>query len=42
MKISQGLYHGVIVTLDTEIHGKIWVNINNDGNYNATVVTNHW
>lgn len=37
---SDGLYHGVIVTLDTEIHGKIWVNVNNDGNYNATVVTN--
>lgn len=37
---TDGLYHGIIVTLDTEIHGKIWVNINNDGHYNATVVTN--
>lgn len=37
---DEGLYHGVIVSLDTEIHGKIWINVNNDGNYNATVVTN--
>lgn len=37
---SDGLYHGILVTLDTNIHGKIWVNINNDGHYNATVVTN--
>lgn len=37
---NDGIYHGVIVTLDTDIHGKIWVNVNNDGNYNATVVTN--
>ncbi|WP_299217295.1 hypothetical protein [uncultured Dokdonia sp.] len=37
---SEGLYHGVFVTLDTEIHAKIWININNDGQYNATVVSN--
>ena len=36
---SEGLYHGVIVTEDTQFHGKIWVNIGNDGNYNATVET---
>jgi len=37
---SEGIYHGVFVTLDTEIHAKIWININNDGFYNATVVSN--
>lgn len=41
---NRGLYHGIIVSLDTgnkdRPHGKIWVNVNNDGNYNATVVTN--
>ena len=37
---SEGLYHGVFVTLDTDIHAKIWININNDGYYNATVVSN--
>lgn len=39
-KTSEGLYHGVFVTLDTEIHAKIWININNDGHYNATVISN--
>ncbi|MFT5892255.1 MAG: hypothetical protein ACI9Y7_002365 [Dokdonia sp.] len=37
---SEGLYHGVFVTLDTEIHAKIWININNDSQYNATVISN--
>ncbi|WP_299762048.1 hypothetical protein [uncultured Dokdonia sp.] len=41
---SEGLYHGVIVTVEPgqsdNLHGKIWININNDGHYNATVVTN--
>lgn len=37
---NEGLYHGIFVTLDTEIHAKIWININNDGHYNATVVSN--
>ncbi len=37
---SEGLYHGVFVTLDTQLHAKVWININNDGHYNATVVSN--
>ena len=37
---NEGLYHGVFVTLDAGIHAKIWININNDGHYNATVVSN--
>ena len=36
---SKGMYHGIVVSSDTEIHGKIWINLENDGNYNATVVT---
>lgn len=36
---SKGLYHGVIVTTDMSIHGKIWINVANDGTYGATVVT---
>ncbi|MEP0266742.1 hypothetical protein [Dokdonia sp.] len=37
---SEGLYHGIFVTLDTQLHAKVWININNDGQYNATVVSN--
>ncbi|WP_299680113.1 hypothetical protein [uncultured Dokdonia sp.] len=37
---AKGMYHGIIVSSDTEIHGKIWINLENDGKYNAIVVTN--
>lgn len=37
---SRGMYHGIIVTQDVSVHGKIWINIANDGDFNATVVTN--
>ncbi|MFT5892256.1 MAG: hypothetical protein ACI9Y7_002366 [Dokdonia sp.] len=36
---SKGIYHGIVVSSDTEIHGRIWINLENDGRYNATVVT---
>jgi len=36
---SKGMYHGIVVSSDTEIHGRIWINLENDGKYNATVVT---
>ncbi len=36
---NKGMYHGIIVTQDLSLHGKIWINLGNDGNYNATVVT---
>jgi len=38
---SKGLYHGVIVTTDMSIHGKIWINILNNGAYSATVLTDN-
>ena len=34
------MYHGIVVTQDLSVHGKIWVNVANNGDYNATVVTN--
>lgn len=34
-----GLYQGIIVTEDAQFHGKIFVNVGNDGNYNALVET---
>ena len=34
-----GMYHGIIVTEDVTFHGEIWINLGNDGNYNATVIT---
>jgi hypothetical protein len=37
---TKGMYHGIVVSSDTEIHGRIWINLENDGKYNATVVTN--
>lgn len=36
---TKGMYHGIVVSSDTEIHGRIWINLENDGKYNATVVT---
>lgn len=36
---QKGLYAGVIVANNTEFHGKLWVNIGNDTNYNALVHT---
>jgi len=36
---SEGMYHGVIATIDQSLHGKIWINVGNDGNYNAKVIT---
>ncbi|MGV6828523.1 MAG: hypothetical protein ACWA45_03910 [Flavobacteriales bacterium] len=36
---QKGLYAGVIVANDTQFHGKIWINIGNDGNYTALVQT---
>lgn len=36
---SKGLYLGILVTTDMSVHGKIWINVANDGKYNATVVT---
>lgn len=36
---SNGIYHGIIVSQDVSVHGKIWINIANNGDYNATVVT---
>ena len=36
---SEGMYHGVIATTDQSLHGRIWINVANDGNYNATVIT---
>jgi len=36
---ARGLYHGIIVSNDTNLHGKIWINLGNDENYNALVKT---
>ena len=36
---SKGMYHGIVVSSDRELHGQIWINLENDGKYNATVVT---
>jgi len=37
--LSEGMYHGIMVTEDISVHGKIWINVGNDGQYNATVIT---
>ena len=37
--VGAGLYQGIIVTEDAQFHGKIFVNVGNDGNYNALVET---
>lgn len=34
---EKGLYHGIIASGTNESRGKIWVNLNNDGQYNAYV-----
>ena len=34
-----GMYHGIIASEDSKIHGQIWVNIANDGEYKAMVET---
>lgn len=34
---AKGLYIGIFSTFDTQLHGKIVVNVGNDGNYNAIV-----
>lgn len=36
---SKGLYLGTVVTTDFSLHGKIWVNVANDGTYKATIIT---
>lgn len=38
---SEGVYLGIIVTQDVSVHGQIWVNLGNNGDYNATVVTDN-
>jgi len=35
----EGMYHGVIGTMDQSLHGTIWINVANDGNYNAKIIT---
>ena len=34
---QKGLYYGIFSTFDTKLHGKILINVGNDGNYNADV-----
>jgi len=38
---SNGMYHGIAVTSDVSVHAKIWVNVANDGNYNAIAITDN-
>lgn len=36
---EEGLYAGVIVANETNFHGKLWINMGNDGNFNAIAET---
>ena len=36
---QEGVYHGIFVTNDASIHGKIWVNVGNDDQYDATIIS---
>jgi len=33
------MYHGIVVSSDIEIHGKVWINLGNDSKYNAAIIT---
>lgn len=36
---DKGVYHGIVSASDRSLHGKIWINLENDGQLEATIIS---